>query len=193
MTRSRSALALLSILLLSIIITTHAAAAAPSVYKVIVDDYYGFKIVRIIEPSNTQFTYENLTLKINSGDSVIWENQAYDNNELTIVSEQNLWDSKQGYLKYNYRSFNYTFTQPGTYQVSIGEDPRIRHQTIIVASVETPTVTTPAPTPTATETAIATASVTQTPQTTSPGFNLWYILAILVVAGIVVFIYYFKN
>ncbi|MBU4077061.1 MAG: hypothetical protein KKI06_10220, partial [Euryarchaeota archaeon] len=180
MTRSRSALALLSILLLSIIITTHAAAAAPSVYKVIVDDYYGFKIVRIIEPSNTQFTYENLTLKINSGDSVIWENQAYDNNELTIVSEQNLWDSKQGYLKYNYRSFNYTFTQPGTYQVSIGEDPRIRHQTIIVASVETPTVTTPAPTPTATETAIATASVTQTPQTTSPGFNLWYILAILV-------------
>lgn len=191
MTRSRSALALLFIGLLSIIIIPYAAAAAPSVYKVIVDDYYGFKYVRIIEPGNTQFTYENLTLKINAGDSVIWENQADDNNELTIVSEQNLWDSKQGYLRYNYRSFNYTFTQPGTYQVSVREDPRLRHQTIIVAAVETPVVTTP--TPTATETAIATASVTQTPQPTSPGFNLWYILAILVVAGIVVFIYYFKK
>lgn len=190
MTRTRSALALLFIGLLSIIIIPYAAAAAPSVYKVIVDDYYGFKIVRIVEPSDTQFTYENLTLRINAGDSVIWENQAYDNSELTIVSEQNLWDSKQGYLRYNYRSFNYTFTQPGTYQVSIREEPRIRHQTIIVAAVETPVVTTPAPTAT---TAIATASVAPTPQTTSPGINLWYILAILVAAGIVVFIYYFKK
>lgn len=200
MTRTRSALALLLFIgLLSIIITPYAAAAAPSIYEVLVDDTYGFKQVRIIEPSKMAFKYENLTLVLNAGDTVIWKNyayspsgnQSYNNLDITIVSVQNLWDIRNSYLKYFGRSFNYTFNQPGTYEVYIKEYPRVRHQTVIVAAVETPTVTTPAPT--ATETAIATASVTQTPQTTSPEFNLWYILAILVVAGIVVLIYYLKK
>jgi plastocyanin len=194
MKRSKSALTLIFIGLLCIVLTPYAVAAAPSVYKVIVDDYYGFKIVRIIEPANAQFKYENLTLNINAGDSVIWENQAYDNSELTIVSEQNLWDSKSGYLRYNYKFFNYTFMQPGTYQISIKEEPRLHHQTIIVAPVETPVVTTPPPTPTETETPAPTASVTQTPPGALPGFNPWYILlAFIVVAGIVLFIYSLKK
>lgn len=194
MNRSKSSLALIFIGLLSIVLTPYAVAAAPSVYKVIVDDYYGFKYVRNIEPGNITFKYENFTLNINVGDKLIWENQAYDNYELTIVSEQNLWDSKSGYLRYNYRSFNYTFMQPGTYQISIKEEPRLRHQTIIVAPVETPIVTTPPSTPTETETLAPTASVTQIPQTATPGFDLWYILlALIVVAGLVVFIYSLKK
>jgi len=194
MKRSKSALALIFIGLLCIVLTPYAVAA-PSVYRVWVDDYYGFYQVRNIEPGNITFKYVNNTLNIDVGDNVIWENQAYDNNELTILSEQNLWDSKYGYLKYNYRSFNYTFMQPGTYNISIKEEPRLRHQTIIVAPVETPVVTTlPTTPPTETETPAPTASVTQTPQAATPGFDLWYILlAFIVVAGLVVFIYSLKN
>lgn len=188
MNRSKSALALIFIGMLIIFNTPYAAAAAPSVYRIWVDDYYGFYQVRNIEPGNISFKYENYTLNINVGDNVIWENQAYNNNALTIVSEQNLWNSTSGYLRYNYRSFNYTFIQPGTYQISIKEEPRLRHQTIVVAPVETPTVTTPPPTPTETETVIMTTSVAQTPAAPSPEFNLWYILlAFIAVAGIVVF------
>ncbi len=192
MNSSKSAMALIFIGMLIIFNTSYAAAAAPLVYRVWVDDYYGFYQVRNIEPGNITFKYVNNTLNINVSDNVIWENQAYNNNALTIVSEQNLWNSTSGYLRYNYRSFNYTFKQPGTYQISIKEEPRLRHQTIVVAEVETPTVTTPSPTPpptpTETEMSVAT-SIAQTPATTSSEFNLWYILlGFVVVAGIVVFI-----
>ncbi|MDD5615360.1 MAG: hypothetical protein PHH85_04085 [Candidatus Methanoperedens sp.] len=194
MKRSRSVIALIFIVMLIILFSSYADAAPPSVYRVWVDDYYGFYQVRNIEPGNITFKYVNNTLNINVGDNVIWENQAYDNNELTILSEQNLWDSKYGYLKYNYRSFNYTFMQPGNYQISIKEEPRLRHLTIIVAPVETPVATTLPPTPTKTETPAPTASVTQIPQTATSGFDLWYILlAFIVVVGLVVFIYSIKK
>lgn len=190
MNRSNSGLAIISIGFLIILLTPYAVTATPAVYQVTVDDYYGFYQVRNIEPGNITFEYVNNTLNINVGDKVIWENQAYNNNELTVVSEQNLWDNKSGYMRYNYRTSNYTFMQPGTYQVSIKEEPRLRYQTIVVAPVKTPTVTTPSPTPTptATETAAPTSTITQTPEATSPGINLWYILvAFIVVAGTVIF------
>ncbi len=191
MNRSKSALVLIFIGILIILFSSYADAAIPSVYRVWVDDYYGFYQVRNIEPGNTSFIYVNNTLNINVGDELIWENQAYNNNELTIISEQNLWDSKSGYLKYNYRSFNYTFMQPGTYQISIKEEPRIRHQTIIVAPVETPVVITQPPTPTGTETSAPTASVTQTPRTATSGFDLWHILlAFIVAVGFILLIYF---
>ncbi len=118
-----------------------AISSAPkSVYRVWVDDYYGFYQVRNIEPGNITFKYVNNTLNINAGDSVIWENQAYNNNELTIISEQSLWDSSN-VLRKN-QSFSYTFTQLGTYEIYIKEEPRIRHLKIIVGSGgETPTPT----------------------------------------------------
>jgi plastocyanin len=194
MNKSKSALAFIFIGMLIILFSLYAAAATPSVYRVWVNDYYGFYQVRNIEPGNISFKYENNTLNIDVGDKVIWENQADNNYELTIISEQNLWDSKSGYLKYNYRSFNYTFMQPGTYQISVKEEPRLRHQTIIVAPVETPVVTTLPPTPTVTETAAPTVSVSQTPRTATPGLDIWYILiAFIVVAGLVVFIYSLKK
>jgi plastocyanin len=194
MNRSKTAMALIFIGMLIILFSSYADAATTAVYRVRVHDYYGFYQVRNIEPGNITFKYENNTLNINAGDSVIWENQADNNYELTIISEQNLWDSKSGYLKYNYRSFNYTFIQPGTYQISIKEEPRIRHQTIIVAPVEGPVVTTLPPTPTETETAAPTASVTQTTQTATPGFDFQYsLLAFILVAGLVVLIYSLKK
>ncbi|TAN47046.1 MAG: hypothetical protein EPN24_00510 [Candidatus Methanoperedens sp.] len=192
MTRLNSALIIIFIGLLSFIL--HPAAAEPFKYRVFVDGTDGFYQVRNIEPGNITFKYVNNTLNINAGDSVKWENQDYYNWALTIVSEQNLWDNKSSYLIGNFDEFNYTFMQPGTYGVYIKEYPRVPHQTIIVAAVETPTVTTPPPTPTETETAAPTASVAQTPPGALPGFNPWYILlALIVVAGLVVLIYSLKK
>lgn len=165
------------------------ASAEPSVYKVFVDDALGFK--RVIELNYTPFEYINLTLVINVSDKVIWTNDA-DMESLTIVSEQNLWDNQSAYLRYVYNSFNYTFTQPGTYGFYIKEKPRVRHQTIIVKSVV-------APTPTATRTEIPTATpmptILETPvEKPKPAFNLWYILiAVLAVAGIILYLYSGKR
>ncbi len=188
MTRSKSAIALILIGLLIIILTPIATAAQPSVYRVYVDDWYGFK--RAIEANYTPFKYENQTLNLNVGDTVIWFNDA-DNESITIVSEEGLW--ADAYLKYSRSSFKFIFNKSGTYDVFMKEFPRRPHQTIVVAPVETPIVTTPPPTPTATETAAPTASITQTPQAPSPVINLWYILlAFIVVAGIVVFMMHRK-
>ena len=200
MKRSRSALALIGMLFI-IVLTQYAVAAAPSVYTVLVDDKFGFKQVRI-EPGNPDFKYDNLTLMINPGDSVIWMNYIYDssgiayknNVPITIVSVQNLWDNQSGYLRNFGRSFNYTFNQPGSYEVYIKEYPKVRHQTIMVAPSETPIATTLPPAPTETKTPAPTVSVIQTPQAVTPGFDLWYILlAFIVVAGLVVLIYSFKK
>ncbi len=192
MTALRSALSLIFIGLLSLILYPYAAAAEPSVYSVWVDDWYGF--YKVSEVNHTPFNYENQTLNLSVGDTVIWINDASDNNELTILSVQNLWDSERGYLKYNYRSFNYTFTKPGIYEIYVKEYPRRHHQMVVVAPVETPVVTTPpTPTPTATETASPAPSVTQTPQTPPPEFNLLNILLVLIVIGIVILWYSLKK
>ena len=200
MKRSKSALALIGLLFI-IVLTPYAAVASPSVYTVLVDDNFGFKQVRV-EPKNPDFKYDNLTLMIDPGDSVIWMNYIYDpsgvayknNVPITIISVQNLWDNQSGYLRNFRRSFNYTFDEPGSYEIYIKEYPKVRHQTIIVAQLETPVATTLPPTPTQTETSPPTATVTQTPQVVTPGINLWYILLVfIVVAGLVVFIYSLKK
>ncbi len=190
MSRSKSITLILAIGL--IYPALQVAAGEPAVYRAFVDEFYGFK--RVIELNYTPFVYNNLTLRINVSDTVIWVNDASDNSELTIVSEQNLWDNKSGYLRYNYRSFNYTFTQPGTYSVYIKEHPRVHHQTIEVKSVETPTPSaTPTQTPTATP--ILTPAVKETPvEAAKPTFGVWYMLiAVLVVVGVTVLFYFSKR
>ncbi len=102
-----------------------------STYKVFVDETYGFK--RVIETNYRPFEYKNLTLKVYAGDTVIWINDASDNEHLTIISEEKLWNNSVAFLRYNYDMFNYTFTKLGTYEVSIKEYPRVAHQKIIVS------------------------------------------------------------
>lgn len=109
---------------------TPTPARVPSVYKTFVDEDYGFK--RAIETSYKQFEYQNLTLNISVGDTVIWVNDATSDEKLTILSEQNLWSNTSAILRWNYQSFNYTFIQPGTYGVYIKEYPSLRHQRIVV-------------------------------------------------------------
>jgi hypothetical protein len=102
----------------------------PLIYKSFVDQDYGFK--RVIEINYRPFVYQNLTLNISAGDTVIWVNDANPDEMLTIVSEQGLWNYTSAILRWNYQNFNYTFTQPGTYGVYIKEYPRKQHQRIIV-------------------------------------------------------------
>ncbi|MDD5473792.1 MAG: hypothetical protein PHU34_06545 [Candidatus Methanoperedens sp.] len=103
----------------------------PRVYKSFVDQYYGFK--RVVESNYTQFAYENLTLNIHVGDTVLWINDADPDEILTIVSEQGLWSNTSAKLRWNYQKINYTFTKPGTYGVYIHEYPRLTHQKIVVS------------------------------------------------------------
>ncbi len=165
------------------------AAGEPAVYRVFVDDSYGFK--RVIEVNYTPIEYKNLTLNINVSDTVTWINDA-DSESLTIVSEQNLWDNRSSYLRETYRSFSYIFTQPGTYNVYMKEFPRVRHQTIVVRSLETPK---PTPTQTPTATPVLTPVVKETPvEAAKPAFSLWYILiVVLVVVGVILLFYFSKR
>jgi plastocyanin len=77
-------------------------------------------------------SYINRTLTINVGDNVIWKSVSDANEPLTIVSAEGLWDNSSSYLKYTYRSFNYTFVQPGNFDVYLKGYPKMAHQKIVV-------------------------------------------------------------
>ncbi|MFA4935663.1 MAG: hypothetical protein WC568_07485 [Candidatus Methanoperedens sp.] len=103
-----------------------------AVYKFYVHDIDGFYRVRALNTTKIpEYTNLNLTLRINAGDKVIWESESEDYT-ITIVSEQGLWDNTSAKLRWNNQQFSYTFTQPGTYGISVREFPKIRRQKIIV-------------------------------------------------------------
>ncbi len=101
----------------------------PAAYRTEVDDDYGF--YKVIAINSTQPSpYKNNTLTIYAGDNVIWASDS--DYIITIVSEQGLWNNTSAILRWRYKEFNYTFTQPGTYGVYIKEYPRAPHQRIVV-------------------------------------------------------------
>jgi len=171
-------------------LTFYVGGASAVTYKSFVDLDYGFyKVIDIgtkttedngsVRTNYTTVNYINKNLTINVGDTVTWIN--YDSKDwpITIFSEDGLWKDNGSYLKYSYRTFNHTFTNPGTYGISIKEDLGLR-QTIIVKDVETPVPTRVVETP-AVNTSIPTPVVTLTevpivPEKTStnatPGFGV---------------------
>lgn len=94
-----------------------------------VDDLYGF---RRVTTTNGSSNYTNRTLIINSGDTVKWISVTDANYSLTVVSQENLWDNSSSRLRYYLSWFNYTFNNPGNYEVYIKEFPKVTHQKIIV-------------------------------------------------------------
>jgi len=104
-------------------------ARTPALYIADIDDIYGF---RKVTTYNATASYVNHTLTINAGDTVKWISVSDENIPLTVVSAEGLWDNSSSYLKYAYRNFNYTFTQPGNFEVYLKDNPRIAHQKIIV-------------------------------------------------------------
>lgn len=144
-------------------------------YKSDVDNYYGFyRIIAVDSDTNTSssemLSYVNKTLNINVGDTVIWINDADPDEPLTIMSTEGLWDNRSAYLRWNYQRFNYTFTEPGTYNVYIREYPRLQHK-IIVNPIH---VATPIPTtiPTTIPTSGPMMPIEEIPAEKSPGFEI---------------------
>jgi len=104
-------------------------ARTPAYYLADIDDMYGFRKVTV---KNGSASYSNHTLTINVGDNVKWISVSEENIPLTVVSVEGLWNNSSSFLKYSYRNFNYTFNQPGTFEVYLKDNPRIAHQKIIV-------------------------------------------------------------
>ena len=94
-----------------------------------VDDLYGFRKVTV---RNGSSNYINHTLTINAGDSVKWISVTNNNYSLTVVSREGLWNNSSSRMKYTLSWFNYTFTQPGNYEVYLKDFPKIVPQKIIV-------------------------------------------------------------
>jgi len=92
-------------------------------------DEYGFNKVTAI---NATASYENHTITINQGDTIKWVSVTDSGYYLTIVSKEALWNNSSSMLRYRFRAFNYTFSQPGEYEVYLKEFPREDHQKIIV-------------------------------------------------------------
>jgi len=92
-------------------------------------DEYGFRKVTV---RNGSAPYKNNTLTIYSGDTVKWVSVTDNLYYLTIVSKEGLWDNSTSMMKYRLRYFNYTFNNPGEYEVYLKEFPRVTHQKIIV-------------------------------------------------------------
>lgn len=130
-----------------------------------VDDILGFYKIRDVTTPRNNFTYEKRVLIINQGDTVIWENDAQ-KTSFTIVSEQNLWDDKVGYLRVGSK-LNYKFDKPGKYTLYIKEYSS-RRQTVVVNSVDGYSIPTVIPTtivttvPTPVKTPISTTSPNKT-------------------------------
>lgn len=176
-------------------------ASAAMTYKSSVDFDYGFyQVIGIgTKPANdttnestysTKVNYTDKNLTINVGDTLIWTNYDTKDWPLTIMSQQGLWSEKDSYLKYSYRKFNYTFTEPGTYGVYVKERDKLR-QTIIVNPIATPVapvmsvVKTPEPTETPVQIPVVTPTQTVTEKTSTvetPGLGIIGIVIAILLA-----------
>ena len=106
-------------------------------FRILVDQYNGF--YRAYEIYNVTLAkaapYENRSLNISRGDTIIWINDAVPDTELTMVSKEGLWDKYNGTLKWSYKQFIYTFNKSGIYEIYVKEYPRFR-QTIKVGPLD---------------------------------------------------------
>lgn len=119
-------------ILISPVIGDDNSTKEPVTYRVFVDNQQGFN--RIFDITLNKPVYsQNRTLNIYRGDTIIWINNI--DRRLTIISEQKLWDNKSGHLAQEYKELNYTFTEPGIYNVYIKEYPTLK-QKIIVGPIE---------------------------------------------------------
>lgn len=107
----------------------------PDTYKVLVDGYYGFYRMYDVNTGEEIINeeYEDKTLRIRIGDTVIWSNE--DPVEyFTVMSDPQLWTYRVGFLHPGKR-FNYTFNRYGMYYVYIQQRLELSHQIIIVDSL----------------------------------------------------------
>lgn len=99
-------------------------------YRVLVDNMYGFNRVYGVENA-APIEYENRTLNISKGDTIIWINDAVPDTKLTIINKQNLWDKYSGELRWGYKQFRHTFNKSGIYDIYIKEYSRFQQKIIV--------------------------------------------------------------
>ncbi|PWB51258.1 MAG: hypothetical protein C3F06_10595 [Candidatus Methanoperedenaceae archaeon] len=133
-------------ILFSFIVLPVKAETGSTTYTTYMDSKFGFYKVRDIT-SNSIFSYDEHTLTINQGDTMIWKNDDDRDKAISIVSDEKLWSDNIGHLgRYN-AEFKYTFTAPGEYTFRISQFQG--QQIIIVRSSPqtfTPVPTNPVPT-----------------------------------------------
>lgn len=100
----------------------------PITYKSYIDSEYGFYKARDIT------TYRpaplvGRTLTINVGDTIIWESDTLDKT-FTIVSEQNLWNNADAYVKGSH-TFSYIFMTSGKYNIYAKEYPKLKQYIVV--------------------------------------------------------------
>lgn len=106
-------------------------------YRILVDGYNGFyRVYRVYDVMTseeiTYTEYDNNTLNIHIGDTVIWSNEdPYES--LTIVSYPKLWENRTAYIGIA-KIFKYKFNKAGRYDIYIRQHQDLPHQKIIVRS-----------------------------------------------------------
>lgn len=130
------------VLVLSTVIVYGKTDVTPITYKSYIDGTFGFYKIRTTV--NKPITYENHTLTINQGDTIIWISDT-ESKQFTIISDQRLWNDNSAFLKSFNDVFSYTFVTPGTYSFHV-KDISAMKQNIIVDSVDNYQIDTPVPT-----------------------------------------------
>jgi hypothetical protein len=100
-----------------------ALPAAAENYTVFVDREFGFWGVRSDNINHT-LTFKNNMLNINTGDSIIWENQDSKSDRVTIISDNMLWENGKA-LGWEGSRFKFTFNSSGFYNFHIMESSRV--------------------------------------------------------------------
>ncbi len=109
----------------SINTTNPANVTAPhagNTYTVYLDREFGFWAVR--SDNATTIDYSNKTLNIKTGDSVRWMNMDGEDDRLTIISDNTLWEGGQ-LLSDTGKWFKFTFNRSGYYRFHILENTRV--------------------------------------------------------------------
>lgn len=109
-------------------------------YKVHVDEQYGFYKVRASDPTH-KVEYQDRTLQINTSDTVEWINYNDPDYKIVLLSDPVLWDNTSGILRWGLQKYNYTFNTPGIFKIYEKSFPKL-YQIIIVypssASISSP-------------------------------------------------------
>lgn len=126
---------LVGVVLLAILCASGVSATITYNSYVDLDD--GFDRVTVVESPTFPYypNYINNVLTINASDTVSWgntHNKDFTKDlRITLISQQELWNEKDSYLKWNTRTFSYRFEKPGVYGVYVKENAKF-HQTIVV-------------------------------------------------------------
>lgn len=111
------------VLIVLTILLISSLPASCEVYTVYTDREFGFWGVRATNVSN-QSNFVNKTLTISTGDTVDWINMDSNDDRITLISNNNLWEN-DSVLSGVGKRFDFTFNSSGSFAFSIKENTRI--------------------------------------------------------------------